>query len=362
MDFVKLLRLHKKRYPAMELEDYVKLAYQSEFGPEHLAAEDEDLLQALREEFGQAKAQKYAPAYTSEAIGGGLCRFHLAPRYLEEADLPLLARCLRVSARERGTRRGLWKKLGALAGLAETGELGVAPEALEEFLSEYDAGGCAPFHHSEAYRSAYRPHYRVIDRDMAVYFQALRAIEQAMGEGATVIAAVDGRCAAGKTAFAGRLRELYGPECAVFHMDDYFLPLDKRTPERLAAPGGNVDYERCACELLEPLSKGESLSLRSYDCASDTLSQAVEAHGKRLNVIEGSYALHPALAGYSQVHIFLTCSRRRQRQRLERREDEASLERFLKEWIPLEEVYFRKLHIRDQCDAVVDTSRLAGRA
>ena len=57
-----------------------------------------------------------------------------------------------------------------------------------------------------------------------------------------VIVSIDGPCAAGKTTLAGKLSELY--DCNVFHMDDFFLRPEQRTPARFAQPGGNVDYER----------------------------------------------------------------------------------------------------------------------
>ena len=69
-----ILTLHARRYPAMEAADYIKLLYQSEFGPGHMVAEG-DALACLQTEFAQAEEEGYAPAYTIEAIGGGLCRF-----------------------------------------------------------------------------------------------------------------------------------------------------------------------------------------------------------------------------------------------------------------------------------------------
>ena len=38
-----ILTLHARRYPAMEAADYIKLLYQSEFGPGHMVAEGDAL-------------------------------------------------------------------------------------------------------------------------------------------------------------------------------------------------------------------------------------------------------------------------------------------------------------------------------
>lgn len=48
--------------------------------------------------------------------------------------------------------------------------------------------------------------------------------------------------------------------CTVFHIDDYFLRPEQRTETRLAQPGGNVDYERFAEEILNPLKSGKKKS------------------------------------------------------------------------------------------------------
>ena len=56
------------------------------------------------------------------------------------------------------------------------------------------------------------------------------------------IIAIDGRCCAGKTTLAAKLKEQNG--WSVFHMDDFFLQPKQRTKERLAQPGGNVDYDK----------------------------------------------------------------------------------------------------------------------
>lgn len=353
-----ILTLHAKRYPSMELRDYVKLLYQSEFGPGHLV-EAENALEALQREFAQAQEEGYTPEYAVEAIGDGLCRVHLDPRFITGEDLPLLARCFAHSACPRGSEAGLWKKLGLLSGLAWAGTLPLEPQELDLFLALYESGGCPPIHHSDGYRELYRPHYRVMDRDLSLYAPALRAVDALLrNTQGPVIVAVDGRCASGKTTFAQKAEALFD-ECNVFHMDDFFLPPEKRMQERLSTPGGNVDYERSATELFEPLRREEAVAHRRFDCSTMTMGEPQGIPFRRLNIVEGSYALHPVLSGYSQLRIFFTCSPEVQLARLSRRETPESLERFRKRWIPMEENYFRSLSIQDRCDIVVDTSPLS---
>ena len=50
--------------------------------------------------------------------------------------------------------------------------------------------------------------------------------------------AIEGGSASGKTTLGQILAGRYG--CTVFHMDDFFLRPEQRTPARFAEPGGNV--------------------------------------------------------------------------------------------------------------------------
>ncbi|MBQ8758231.1 MAG: hypothetical protein IJZ20_00890, partial [Clostridia bacterium] len=60
--------------------------------------------------------------------------------------------------------------------------------------------------------------------------------------------AVEGGSASGKSTLGALLESVY--DCTVFHMDDFFLRPEQRTPERFAEIGGNVDRERFLSEVL----------------------------------------------------------------------------------------------------------------
>lgn len=85
----------------------------------------------------------------------------------------------------------------------------------------------------------------------------IEAYQKVKPAGCGVIA-MDGRAAAGKTTLAEELAVTLGG--AVVHMDDFFLPGELRTPERLAAPGGNVHAERFVEEVLPYLRRGEAFA------------------------------------------------------------------------------------------------------
>jgi len=150
-EFEQILREHAARYPRMEPQDYGKLAFQSEFGPEHLVQDGGAVLRYLEQEWETLEAG--CVPMPPEPIGNGLCRLHLS--YCRREQLPLLAELFCRSAREhRGTREGL------LARLELVRALGVA--GMEEWLAGYRAADYPAVRHSQSFRDLYLPHYRVI--------------------------------------------------------------------------------------------------------------------------------------------------------------------------------------------------------
>ena len=180
-------------------------------------------------------------------------------------------------------------------------------------------------------------------------------IDRLLTEKETVIVSVDGSCASGKTTLAAALIRQY--DCNLFHMDDFFLRPEQRTPERFAEPGGNVDYERFHDEVLLPLSRGEAFSYRPFDCQTFTLAEPVSVTPKKLTVIEGSYSLHPHFGDYADLKVFLQISPELRRERILARP--AFLhERFFHEWIPMEQLYFDTFAVASRCDLILDAENL----
>ena len=164
-----------------------------------------------------------------------------------------------------------------------------------------------------------------------------------------VIIAIDGKCTSGKTTLAQRLTEVY--DCNLFHMDDFFLRPEQRTPQRYAEAGGNVDYERFLEEVLLPLQSGKAFSYRPFDCKTFTLSAAVTVTPKKLTIIEGTYSCHPYFGQPYDLKIFLTVTPETQRERILQRP--AFLHKaFFESWIPMEHAYFEAYAIQDGCHMV----------
>lgn len=172
------------------------------------------------------------------------------------------------------------------------------------------------------------------------------------------VVAIDGMAASGKSTLADLIAKRF--DANVIHMDDFFLPPERKTSERLSEPGGNVDYER----FTEEIYRGDLWSLvnrsftyQKYDCKTGKLFPE-RITLKPLTVTEGAYCLHPLLRDMFDFKIFLYIPAEVQSRRILERNGADMLKRFQNEWIPLENAYFNELNIKQLCDIAVDTSEL----
>ncbi len=176
-------------------------------------------------------------------------------------------------------------------------------------------------------------------------------IQVMLKEKAFAVVAIDGRCAAGKTTLAARLQEKL--DCNVIHADEFFLRPRQRTAERLATPGGNVDYERLFEEVMLPLKENRNFAYRPYDCKMGSLKEPIQVNTRKITIIEGSYSCHPKLWDYYDLRIFMTIEERLQKERIKER-NKAVAEVFFQKWIPLEEAYFKAYAIAERCDIRIE--------
>lgn len=344
LDFSAAIQIHQACYPKMRPQDYGKLAYQTEFGPKHMALEPEFVLSILKQEW--ASINSGGNTLPVEELGEGMCRFHLTRDYdVEQAALLLAKLFLLTAQKPRGSDNGLLRKLELLSKLNIPG--------MNDWLSEYQRQGFPAVHHSEAFRIAYRPHYRLLGTQYAHCFPALMAVDRLVQVGKPALVAIDGRSSSGKTHFAALIQKLF--PCNVIHMDDFYLPMDHRSPKWKGEVGGNMDFPRLLSEILIPARNGAPLCYRPYDCHSGRLSKATAFPVHMLTVVEGSYSTHPCLASQYDSTIFLTCSPQEQIRRLQAREIDAFL-MFQRQWIPMEEKYFKSCNTEFQSDYVIDTS------
>ncbi len=335
-------------HPQSAPEDAIKFIYQNAFGCGHLLPEAAVCAENIRLEMERTPSDDTEPAF--EPLGAGLCRLNLRSPLVRALPPLRIARMMcvtaerfQVSPERYADNLALLRSLAARRNAPSPG-IPFTVEALETAVKRREAEGGLPGH-SETYRAAYRPAYRVVFRRYGEALPLLDALEKRLADTGRAVLALDGNCASGKTTLASLLAPLY--DANVFHMDDFFLPFALRTPKRLKTPGGNVHYERFQREVLEGLLTGEPFAYGAFDCHTGE-TRAVAVTPRPVALIEGSYALHPAFdsayEALDAVRALLTLPPGEQESRIEARDGAASLSRFRNEWIPLENRYFEAYH------------------
>jgi len=365
MSLKTLLLKQYDRHPRMQIQDMVKLIYQSEFAGGHLIEDEEESLNKLQEEccsLGQHSlhgnkaddADRKISDDAFEYIGSNLCRFHLVALKYSSISLKTVNRFFTCTAGStRGSIPCFEEKLEVLRQCCEEGYLPFSSDELEAYLSAYKKEGYPPVRHSEIYRAAYSPAYRIVKSGYRDFFEVFCRIDSLMESKDRVNIAIDGNSGAGKSTLAALIGNVYG--CGIFHMDDFFLTPELKTEERLKEAGGNVDYVRFRQEVIDGINSGREFQYRAYDCRQMILGQPVLVTPRKLNIIEGSYSMHPTLIDNYDLKIFLHVDEMEQNARILQRNGVDMLKRFLFEWIPLENSYFKEYNIEGQSDLVIRT-------
>jgi uridine kinase len=177
----------------------------------------------------------------------------------------------------------------------------------------------------------------------------IEQIKQLLKEKEYVVIAIDGCAASGKTTLAKKLSNMFN--ASVIHMDDFFLPFEKRTEERLNTPGGNIDYERFKEEVVNNLDN--DFTYQAFNCSIMKVDKEVFVKKTNLLVIEGSYSLHPYFGKYYDLSIFLDIDKDEQINRIRNRDGEFMLKKFVDKWIKYETNYHEFYHIKSIVDIYI---------
>jgi uridine kinase len=341
VDFLQCVTEQIKRYPDSEIDDFVKLAYQASWGPAHALADRSAAWKYFSREFSAVKPDDNIPLF--EIISPDYCRINLGA--WKQAGLPekWLFNMFYASAEVLPDSHIIFNDY--IRQLRTV--LGERKNALDDFMKQYRGGAV---HHSLRYREKYQPHYRLVNVRFLTALPVLVAAAKIPQKSITVIA-VDGRAASGKTTLARQLAAVL--ETDAIHMDDFFLPLELRTPARLAEPGGNIHYERFKTEVLPFLKQSNSFSYQCFDCSKMQPGKMRNIPAARWRIVEGAYSLHPAFGSYADLKVFLDISKEEQIKRIRKRNGEQKAAIFAKRWIPMEEKYIKTFDIKAKADIIV---------
>ncbi|HKL47346.1 MAG TPA: hypothetical protein VJ878_01655 [Candidatus Izemoplasmatales bacterium] len=158
-----------KRYPRMELEDFIKYIYQNSFGPKHMTANPtvDALIAYIEDEL--SRHQPNAEDKYFQAIGNDYYRVSLSVIESGLMDVKNLAVTFYNSMLDSPvmdeTAIALFThQLNIIRYLIETKALPYEVNESKDFIEAYLDSGIRPLHHRETYRMIYHPHYRVIHK------------------------------------------------------------------------------------------------------------------------------------------------------------------------------------------------------
>ncbi len=402
--FTDVLRMQATLHPSFTPQDALKLSFQAAFGAEHLLSDPIGAQQYFEAEFHAAQPTDFPDEALVEQISPNFCRVNL--RGWKRLGLPPLwlfrlflestqtgadligtqadsAPAQQTNATAKQMQAGtntvqppidaaikqasdcpndaiapcFAQKLADIRALTVAGQLPFGLLEWEGAQSVYLADGVRAVHHSNAYRTAEQPSYRLISTRFLPLLPLLERLAAlpAPAKGAAHIIAIDGRCGGGKSTLATALCRVLQTE-AMISMDDFFLPPALRTPDRLATPGGNIEHERFAAEVLPHLGKSESFAYQQFSCAKMALCDTKEIGKSCWHVVEGSYSHHPALGDYATLRAFVDIAPDAQITRIRARNGAAWAEDFVQKWIPMEERYFATCHTHENADIILNTS------
>ena len=342
-----LLLRHCQSYPELQVQDVFKYLFHSALGCEHLVSDEQAALRYIEAEYATLPDSAQDAV---EPLDGAYSRVHLG--VLRHGLYPrTLSRLFCLSAQNEADGKTLLaQKLKVAEKMVQNREFPLDAAEFAQKLDAWRTAGFPAIHHSEAFRAAYHPAYRVILNRYATYLPLFTEIDKLLCNGNAIVA-IDGGSASGKTTLASLLEQVY--DCNVFHTDDFFLQPHQRTPERLAEIGGNLDRERFADDVLRSVCMQEAVKYERFDCSTQTLGELITVPHNALTVIEGAYSLHPAFGQYYHLAVFLDVDPATQRERIIKRNAPVLAQRFFDEWIPLENAYFSGMDIRKRADLIL---------
>ena len=330
------LKLRKKQ----QFRDLAKQAYQGAFGAGHAVLNRQRAWEYLSREFAGVEA---GDEELFEIISPDYCRVNLGA--WKKAGLPKewLFNMFLASTEIYSDSAALFKTY--LEQIAR-----IYPDTAAEMAEFIKHHRGEAVHHSREYIRRYHPSYRIVSTRFLTVIPVLKKLVK-LPEKPIYVIAVDGRAASGKTTLSGQLAAILDAE--VIHMDDFFLPLDLRTKERLAEPGGNVHYERFSKEVLPNLRNAKTFSYRKFDCSKMALGKSCTVNPAKWLIVEGAYSLHPLFGNYADLKIFFDIAPEEQMKRIRQRNGEQKAKIFASRWIPMEENYIRRTGVIKRADLIL---------
>lgn len=322
-----IINYHRKHFPYSKTQDFVKLLYQSTFGPGHFIKDYEQIERYLNNELINIKEEKNN---LYEHIGNNTVRVNLFPyiEYFNKNDL--LNAFYQSMSLYKHNEQNISSFKQNLSLITDDG-----------FLKNYEF---TDVHHTETYRNYYNPHYRVISTNFLTLDMKVIQLQNYLNQITSFeIIALEGGCASGKTTISNQLKDV-----TIIDVDDFFLNPSKKTKDRLNEVGGNIDYELYE-ECLKKIKPNSTITYTVYSCQNGTYyDKTINIKDKVLLV--GVYSYHQRVRKYINKLLYLIVDENTQLNRLKQR---SLYERFINEWLPMEVKYYNSFDFIGNADLLI---------
>ena len=143
-----------------------------------------------------------------EPLDGDYCRVHLD--YLKEGlSTDTFAKLFVLSGEHvEDGKEQLLEKLSVLSEMVHADELPFSSEEVERELEKWSNAGYPACHHSEVFRGAYFPAYRLMKKEYVRFLPLFTKIDRMLEKGEVTLA-IEGGSGSGKSTFAALLSQVY---------------------------------------------------------------------------------------------------------------------------------------------------------
>ncbi len=345
-----LINYYQKKNKS-EIQDYLKLIYQSTFGGEHLIKNTQEVYNYLLTECNQMEENVpfYEPLY--EIISDKYVRVNLRPYIKGNFDLNKLFSAF-INQKSNESLVALEEKISIFIDLVLDKTIDIDINKLKEVLDNYRNDNYPVFHHSETYRKLYYPNYRVVPREFISNemknYQFNSFLKHIYQNNKKVLVAIEGKCTSGKTTICQNIdKDL---PVTIIHADDFFLSDEKRKTHQ--GIGENIDYENLSV-LLKELKEKDKVTYQKYDCTNKVYINETIEHVNNLIILEGVYSYNKYLKSFFDYLIYLDIDENEQLKRLKVRSSSEKLQKFLDVWVPLENEYYSLFPIVSFADLLI---------
>jgi uridine kinase len=198
------------------------------------------------------------------------------------------------------------------------------------------------------YKGSLSSDYAIIHKKMISMLFVMSEIDTVINQKEKVNIAIDGHASSGKTTLSSMLKEVY--DCNIFHIDDFFKKPEINQNEPYSIYGSNIDFQKIKENIFNQIEKEEDIMYQELDLSTHQHKKPIMIPYKKLNIIEGSFSMHPRLIHYYDLKIFVKLRYLSQLRRIRKRNGFIKLFEFKTKWIPNENKYFKDLDIINQAD------------